>query len=68
MSTRVIDIKNLPTLGEIEELIIAKRQEMAELRKLRSLASLREKAKPPAIVEHRLRSREEAGHAPASAP
>lgn len=44
MSTLAIDIKNLPTLDEIEQLIIVKRQEIAELRKLKSLASLREKS------------------------
>ena len=44
MSTLAIDIQNLPTLDEIEQLIVAKRQEIAELRKLKSLASLREKS------------------------
>ncbi len=47
MSTLAIDIQNLPTLDEIEKLIISKRQEMAELRKLKSLARLREKSTQP---------------------
>lgn len=75
MSTPVIDIKNLPTLSEIEQLIIAKRQEMAELRKLKSLASLREKARPAAVAASRERPpqegedrTEEVGNAPALAP
>ena len=49
MSPLAIDIENLPTLDEIEELIIINRQEMAELRKLKSLASLREKSRQPDI-------------------
>lgn len=53
MSTLAIDIKNLPTLDEIEQLIIAKRQEIAELRKLKSLASLREKSTPPPVAASR---------------
>ena len=44
MNMLAIDIQNLPTLDEIENLIIAKRQEIAELRKLKSLANLREKS------------------------
>ena len=56
MSTLAIDIQNLPTPDEIEELIASKRQEIAELRKLKSLASLREKsgqgAQQPQEVPH----------------
>ena len=54
MSTLAIDIQNLPTLDEIEKLITAKRQEIALLRKLKSLASLREKSgqSPPGEAAH----------------
>lgn len=46
MSTLAIDIKNLPSLDEIEDLMAERRREMAELRKLKSLVKLREKSKP----------------------
>ena len=51
MGTLAIDIQNLPTLDEIESLIVARRQEIAELRKLKSLASLREKAEQSVVPE-----------------